>query len=310
MSLNIINGKTIFSWNVPAYLNGNPYEFAKGLFEAGFEGVCLKGGDGINVFKQKHLGPWPLWGENIKDELVTALRKYRISVYIWHYIYGVDPIGELQVANNLCSRFKPDGYIWNPEGAFDSKPNAEDSARFISKKLNESHPNISQGLCWWALPKNPANFAIEWHPIRVAKAFLETVDVLMPMVYWMGRTSSDAISYLTKSLSIWETIGNFRLMPIGRAYIGDSGSIDPLAITAFANNVDLLKVEINIVGISWWSLDHVHSNYFAWDALKRSPKFVKIIFDPNRLPNDEKLNRLVSAHKDLFPDLFIKDEEG
>lgn len=300
----MIDGKTICIWNVPDIAKGDPYNIAKMLFDAGFEGVCLKGGDGNTIFKQRLFGPWPTWGENIKPELVTALRSYGLRVYIWSFLYGVDRVGELRVAFDLCQKFNPDGYIWDSESRFDEKINAVDNARFLSKSLRAEFPNISQGLFWWALPKNPEKLTNEWHPVRVGKAWLETVDVLMPMMYWGGKTVNDALVYLQRSMRVWESIGDFPMIPVGRAYTGDAGYIDPQAIIAFAAKVKSLREDgANIRGISWWLMDQAHKSFLPWEALRYTPKFSQDPPELTKLTNEQILERLVEEHRYLFPEL-------
>lgn len=294
----MIEGKSIFSWNVPAILNGDSKKFTEALLDGGFEGVCLKAGDGNQVFKMHKNGPWGSWGENIKFHLIEELRKANIKIYLWHFLYGADPRGELSTAIKQCAYFKPDGYIWDAEGNFDSRKTAESSARLISNGLKMIYPDIPQALCWWALPLNPNNYKSEWHPVKVANAFMETVDVVMPMMYWGGNTSNDAISYLHKSLNIWSTLTELPIIPIGRAYTGDGGVMNPVAIKAFANRVLELADEYDLTGISWWSFDKAFQSREIWEALKFTDKFGP------QISIKEALDRLINAHQDLFPDLF------
>ncbi|HEY3416097.1 MAG TPA: hypothetical protein VGM23_04345, partial [Armatimonadota bacterium] len=227
----------ILSWNIPAVAGGDPAKFAAALVDAGFEGVGLKGGDGDLVFSQSSEGAWPKWGENIKAELVAALRKAGLKVYIWHFLYGGDPAGELAIADRNCTMYHPDGYIWDVESAFDGKPAADVNARLISKGLRKAHPDIAQGLCWWALPKDPQHPTNEWHPVHVAKAFAETVDCILPMMYWGGSKPVEALAYLQASLDIWSGICGLPILPVGRAYTGDGGTIEADAIAAFGQRV-------------------------------------------------------------------------
>ncbi len=299
----MIEGKVIFSWNVPEVAGGDPEKFADYLVDGNFEGVFLKCADGPLVHKPASWSPWPNWGNNIRPALVKALKEAGIKVYLWHYLYGNDPKGELSIAKKQIDSFEPSGYIWNAEGSFDSKSNAEKNAVLLSKGIRDVYPELSQALCWWALPKNPANPSIEWHPIRVAKAFLPYINLATPMMYWQGSGSEAAVSYLMKSLNIWRTYvsKDLPILPIGRAYTGDGGFADPDGITAFGNKVIALADSYNLIGNSWWSLDASHDNAKNWFALTALPKFGK---GSGSLTDKEILSRLVNAHKELFPELF------
>jgi hypothetical protein len=295
----MIGKKSIFSWNVPAVMKGDPVKFIQALVDAGFEAVCLKAADGDQVFKMAPGGPWPKWGENIKSELIAGLRAAGLKIYLWHFLYGGNPKGEMNTSILQCNKFKPDGYIWDAEAVFDARPNAVENARTVSRGLLNAHPEIPQALCWWALPKNPKNYNNEWHPVKVAKAFLETVDTVMPMMYWGGSSAMDAVSYLHSSLKIWKTITDRPLVPVGRAYSGDGGLMEPFAITAFAETVMELSEKMNLTGISWWSLDKAIQNSACWAALRSTEKFGVL------LRYEEIIDRLMNAHPELFPEMVF-----
>jgi hypothetical protein len=290
-------GKSIMSWNVPAISDGDPEKFVELLTLAGFEGVMLKSADGNSVQTVSRYSPWPTWGENIRQELIVALRAAGIHVYFWHFLYGYDPEGELAVAQEQIDRFQPDAYIWDVESSFDRKPNAEDNARMISSCLSISHPYLTQGLCWWALHRSSTG--VEWHPTRVAKAFFETVKVGLPMMYWQGVGFTAAVNYFYRSIVQWREITNLPIIPIGRSYNGDGGYADAAGITAFANEVYIKAAEFNLIGNSWYSLDKAVQNLSWMNALQDSPKWGNAI----TLTLEEKVERLVHAHPNLFPEL-------
>jgi hypothetical protein len=163
-------------------------------------------------------------------------------------------------------------------------------------------PQLDQGLCWWALPKSPTG--TEWHPIKVAEAFQETVDIGMPMMYWQGSISSAAITYLYRSLNIWKDFWTKPLKPIGRSYNGDGGQANAESIIAFADEIMSLRAGgTGILGLSWYSLDKAYKNSDWMAALASTEKFD--ILDPINLSPEEMLERLVRAHPDLFPELDL-----
>lgn len=294
----MINGKTIMSWNVPAFEDGDPEKFADGLVSAGFEGVCLKAANGPYVHTMQSYSPWPDWGENVTEILVEVLRDRNLLVYLWQFLYGYYPTGELNVAKAQCERFKPDGWIWNAEGSFDGKPTAVANALLLGNGLRDSNPDVDQGLCWWALPKSPRT-GTEWHPIKVANAFLLNCDVGMPMMYWQGIGASAATEYLASSTRVWRSFTDVAMNPIGRAYNGDGGYADGPGIEAFGNTIWNTQELNTYVGNSWYVLDKAFKYPDWWLALSVLPKwwegFISI---------DQKIDRLVLAHRELFPELF------
>jgi len=235
--------------------------------------------------------------------MVTALKDAGLKVYLWHFVYGTNPSGERDIAKSQIAKFEPDGYIWNAETDFDIKPRAETNARTLSEGVRDAFPDLPQALCWWALPVNPLNQNMEWHPVRVAKAFLETVDMGMPMMYWQGSTPEAAYSYLLKSLGIWRmyVTKDHPIMPIGRAFTGTGGIMTADAILEFANRVYTIGDTNNLPGVSWWALDTAHVNKAVWDTLSMTPKYGKEV---GKLSTEEILDRLMNEHKELFPELF------
>jgi hypothetical protein len=296
----MINGKSIFSWNIPAVGGGDPEAFVKFLLENNFEGVCLKAANGPRVQTISRWSPWPRWGENIRMDMIEAIKGAGLKLYLWHFLFGQDPAGELNVALSQTSRFEPDGYIWDAESRFDEKVNAVGTARYLTRGFKKFFPQIEQALCWWALPLSPKG--AEWHPIKVANAFQETVDLAMPMMYWQGKGAVAAKSYLHRSLDIYSKFWNKPIVPIGRAYNGDGGYADAPGITAFANEVmSLSNGEADIPGISWWVTDKAVKKPTWLAALQRTETFDAV--DPIKLSPEEMLDRLVKAHPELFPEL-------
>lgn len=313
----MIEGKSVFSHNIPAIAGGEPAAFVRALQDGGFERVGLKICDGDLAFVPNPVA-FPKWGQNVKPELVKLLRDSRIKVDFWHFVYGGDPTGELQKADWACTTFQPDLYIWDSESAFENKTGivdakgttaAEANARRLSKGLKAAHPNIPQALCTWALPKNPLNLTQEWHPVKVIRAWLETVNLVMPMMYWDGSTAAQAVAYLQTSLDIWAGICDYPIIPVGRAYTGDGGTIDPIAITIFGEKVKSWQETKRLPGISWWVLDEVYGKAPSWQALKATPKYTQPVPTPVTPPpqpaltDHDLLMRLVKAHPDLFQDL-------
>ncbi len=291
----MINGKAIFSHNVPAVEGGDPTAFVKWLKRHNFEGVYLKAANGYAVQHVSRWSPWPLWGENIRNNLIEALKAAGLKVYLWHFVYGANPSAELSVAKSQVGRFQPDGYIWDVEGAFDNRTNAVANARLLSSGMKSAFPDMEQALCWWALPLSPSGG--QWHPIKVANAFQEHVDVGMPMMYWQGRGATAAKSYFNRSWKIWETFWKKPIIPIGRAYNGDGGEADPEGILAF----DEAAREYSIPGISWWVADTVVKQPLWGTALTLTETFG--VKPPVVIPLEEKVERLVAAHPELFPEL-------
>lgn len=289
-------GKTALCWNVPDIYDGSPEKVTQFVLDGNFDGVAFKAANGIYAH---YPSAWPEWGQSVKIELVQALKLAGIKVYLWHFVYGYDSDKEAAIAITQCAKFNPDGYIWDVEGSFDKKPNAVSNAKILTTKLKTAFPDIPQALCWWALPKSPVTGAM-WHPIPVAKEFMKVCDIAMPMEYWQGKGAVAAVSYLHKSIKIWrEDVTDKPIAPIGRAYHGDGGYADVNGIMAFGKEVIEQRDTMGFTGCSWYSLDKLEQHPEWFSAVVPQPKWEGEIV----LTDKEKLDRLVEAHKTLFPEL-------
>jgi len=287
--------KAIFSWNVPGVDGGEPNKFADRLKAAGFEAVYLKMANGTAVFKPSTF-TYPLWGENVKQELVDALRARGIKVIGWQFNYGDNIAGEAAVAIAQTKRFNLDGWIFDVESKFEANANAVANAYALTSAYRAACPDTPLAFCSWAQWKSPDG--VTWHNGNMASAFMERCDVGMPMMYWGGTAASGALWLLNESVRLWQNITNKPIIPTGRAYSGDGGYVDGAAITAFA---DAAKAK-GLKGISWWSLDAAAKNATAWAALTATPGLAPVVVTPEPPPPavDPHLAQLEAAYNELL----------
>ena len=259
--------KATFSWNVPGVDGGDPNKFADRLKAAGIEAVYLKMANGNVVFKPSTIA-YPLWGENVKPALVDALRARGIKVIGWQFNYGYDIAGEVAVAIAQSKRFNVDGWIFDVEGKFESNTNAVANAYTLTSEYRAACPDIPLAFCSWAQWRSPnQELNTLWHNERMAQAFMEKCDVGMPMMYWEGSNPTTAVWLLKESLRLWHNITNKPIIPTGRAYTGDGGTINALACKAFAAEARTLKLP----GLSWWVLDSAIKDTATWGAIGAIP---------------------------------------
>lgn len=261
--------KGIFSWNVPGVDGGDPNKFADRLKAAGFEAVYLKMANGAAIFKPNIIA-YPTWGENVRQALVDALRARGIKVIGWQFNYGDNIAGEASVAIAQTQRFNVDGWIFDVESRFESNTAAVANAYALTNAYREKCPNTPLAFCSWAQWRSPTSNTL-WHNENVASAFMEKCDVGMPMMYWEGSTPAMATWLLNESARLWQNITNKPLIPTGRAYTGDGGTIGAAAISAFAEAAKAKGMK----GISWWVLDSAIKDSAAWGALAATPKLAQ-----------------------------------
>ncbi len=265
--------KGIFSWQVPAVAKGEPEAFAAVLAEARFETVYLKVAEGPYVYKVR-----PSWLsasiENVSQELVNALRARNIAVIGWGFLYGVNAVGEAQIAASQVNRFGLDGYIFDIEKSFEDQPGRVNNARDIMAIFRARCAEFTPAaFCSWQLFKSWTGGA--WHATDYAAAFMEKCDYGMPMVYWWGGNTPERASiHLNESIKQWRgLITDKPLITAGRAYVGDSGDATPESVMSFDAEVRAKGLK----GISWWVLDQAINPKFhngtIWEALSRTRPF-------------------------------------
>jgi hypothetical protein len=132
-------------------------------------------------------------------------------------------------------------------------------------------------FCSWAQWRSP-NQALNtlWHNEKMAIAFMEKCDVGMPMMYWEGSAAANAVWLLNESARLWHNITSKPIVPVGRAYTGDGGTISAAAITAFA---DAARAK-GMKGLSWWALDSAVKDSAAWGALAAIPGLAPVVASP------------------------------
>jgi len=272
--------KAIFSWNVPAVDGGNPAKFADRLKAAGFEAVYLKAADGGFAFTPNRI-TYLGWGENIRADMVSALKGRGIKVIGWQFNYGDNILKEADIAASQTLRFNLDGWIFDIESKFEANTNAVSNAYALCNEYRKRCPSIPLGFCSWAQWRSSTG--VLWHNEDMAKAFMEKCDVGMPMMYWGGSSPSTALWLLNESLRLWRNITNKPIIPVGRAYTGDGGYLNAGTMTAFANEVR----NKGLRGLSWWLLDQVVKDVSAWGALTAIPKFAPVP-EPQPEPQPEQ----------------------
>lgn len=269
--------KAIFSWNVPGVDGGDPNKFADRLKAAGFEAVYLKMANGNAVFKPSLLA-YPTWGENVRQALVDALRARGIKVIGWQFDYGYDIAGEARVAIAQSKRFNVDGWVFDVESKFEAQPNVIANSYALTTAYRAALPDMPLAFCSWAQWKSPTG--VTWHNENMAKTFLERCDVGMPMMYWEGSAAANAVWLLNESTRLWQNITNKPLIPAGRAYTGDGGTINAMAIKAFSDATRAMGMK----GLSWWVLDSAINYGASWGALAAVPGFVAPTTEPAPIP--------------------------
>lgn len=275
------HGKSIFIWNVPAILGGDPVKIALWLLEHGFTSVMVKAADGPYVFYPSW-SAFPNWltsmlklgRPNVDRDFVQALHAYGIDVIGWGFNYGRKGDGEGRIAAQQCDALGLDGWIFDVEGEFENRKTAIGDAGKVVGTFNKTIiSKVPTCYCGWAEYWSPTGS--RWHNAELAQFFMSFCDVGMIMLYWgtKGANGKPVVtppakveSMLINSLKQWNKITSKPVIPAGRAYTGDGGIASPESILAFG----ALARQV-LQGVSYWVLDHAIKMLAISDALDQTP---------------------------------------
>jgi len=275
-------GKGVYLWKVYTIDGGDARVLARRLHSMQVQRLDVKVADGAKVHA---IAAWekPGWGENVKAEWVATLRdecarlNWPMEVWGFGFDYGYDAVGEGAILGSQVNRLGLDGAIADPEGVFEGQVNAVGKAR----DMGSAYHAVCQkpiAIATWALWRNPVTLA-PYHNVEWGKALMEWADYGAPMVYWQGQGAKAAVSYLDNCIAQWRSLITKKpLLPAGRAYVGDGGTVDVPGITAFGQRVRELAAATGIVaspiaGESWWNLGSVIKYPDCLAALSALPPY-------------------------------------
>jgi hypothetical protein len=241
--MKIPRGKTFFIWKVKEVHAGNddPAGLAKIAKGMGLSAVLVKIANGTDRY---NLRPTILgYVDDIVKPLADAFHAQGLEVWGWHYIYGVNPLGEADLGAKRALEMGVDGYIIDAEAEFEQPGMGLKAAQFMDR-LRANICSLPVGLSTWRFPSIHQTFC--W------KEFLPKIDFHLPQVYWVGATNP--AEQLTKSLNEYRDlektlgIGPLPYVPTGAAYHENGWQPAPEEIKAFHNQV----IALGLPGESWW----------------------------------------------------------
>jgi hypothetical protein len=236
-------GKGFMIWKIPSCEGGSPSQIASEAKSAGLTHVLIKIADGItayNVNKDTKV--------DLVPPVVQALKAQGIKVWGWHYLYGVNPVGEAHIAVRRVTELGLQGYIIDAEKEFKSATGAA-TARTFMTELRKGLPNKPVALSSYRFPS--------YHPQFPWSAFLEKCDYNMPQVYWEEAHNPGA--QLDRCVREFNNMPYVRpIMPTGPMYRTANWSPTPSDIQEFLEKAK--------------SLDLMSANFFTWDYKNTSLK--------------------------------------
>jgi hypothetical protein len=231
-----LQGKGFMIWKIPSCEKGNPSQIASEAKAAGLTHVLIKIADGItayNVNKDTKV--------DLVPPVVQALKAQGITVWGWHYLYGVNPAGEAQIAVRRVTELGLSGYIIDAEHEFKTASGPV-AARTFMTELRKGLPNKPVALCSYRFPT--------FHPQFPWDAFLEKCDYNMPQVYW--EQAHNPAAHLDRCVRELNNLKYVRpIMPTGPMYRTSAWSPTTSDTQEFLEKAKALNLS--------------SANFFTWD---------------------------------------------
>jgi hypothetical protein len=236
----LLQGRGFFIWKISSCEGGDPEKIAATAKAAGLSWVAIKIADGIN--KSNYDTARAL---DLIPPVVTALRAAGIQVWGWQYVRGDLPAAEARAVIAPIRCLALDGFIVDAEAEY-KLPGRDTSARTYMSAMRSAFPRLPMALCSYRFPSYHREFP--WN------AFLSSVDLNMPQVYW--EQSHDPTAQLTRCVSEFKSQKYVvDVLPIGPTYKVNGWSPTIADLRGF----EAAAVNLGLKG----------TGYFSWDECRR-----------------------------------------
>lgn len=248
-------GKGMMIWQLPRCEDGSPEKIAQAAKQAGLTHVIIKIANGMlayNVDRNTN--------QDLVPAVAQALKAKGIQVWGWHYVYGINPIGEARIAIQRVKQLHLDGYVIDAEIEYKQKGMASQAEQFM-KAIRGPLTNIPIALSSYRYPK--------YHPELPWKQFLQYCDYNMPQVYW--EQAHTPASQLERSFEQFKVLApNRKFVPTGAFYKTNGWLPSAQDIQEFLKKATDLGCKA--------------TNFYTWDHKKYLPEQWDILakYDWNR----------------------------
>lgn len=244
----MLSGRGFFIWQIPRCEAGDAQSIAGLARRAGFTHVLIKVADGsfpTNIDRLRNL--------DLAISLATLLKTAGVSVWLWQYVYGADPLSEARMAMSRIRQLEPDGFVIDAEAEF-KQPGKEVAARTYLNELRAAYPQLPLALSSYRFPS--------LHPEFPWRVFLDQVNLVMPQVYW--EQAHNPVIQLKRCIQEYQAMPIVReIVPTGPAY-HTSWPSNAVSYHWEPNLADIQAFEAGCVelALAGW-------NYFCWDECSR-----------------------------------------
>jgi len=252
-----ISGKSVWIWRLAQCLNGDIDAIIKKCKDYDLSSVLIKNGDGANLWTQ------------LTREIVKKFQDNDIKVYAWAYNYGLDPVGEANVAiHNLD--LGVNGFIFDAEVEFRDVPDPTHSAETMLQAVRARYPDAFLAYTPLAI--------IDYHTKFPYVIFGKYCDAAMPQVYyglWTSKAQSpvEGMRWMRDNWNRWHE--NWKangaadsvkpIIPIAQAY--DEYKIQPPYILKPSDIYAFTEEAREYKAVSFYSFQHILRDD-CWEAIR------------------------------------------
>jgi hypothetical protein len=274
-----LQGKGYFIWRIANTENGDVNAIANLAKAGNYSHILIKIADGTGSFNID-----PERGIDLVPPLVQALRAKGIQPWGWHYLYGIDPLGEANRAIQRLNQLQLDGYVIDVEGEF-KQPGKDDAARKFMDRLRSALPRMPVALCSYRFPS--------FHPQIPWRIFLDGCDYNMPQVYW--QNSHNPGEQLVRCVNEFQAMTPYRpIIPAGSAYEAGTWAPTTSDIQEFLRTAQ----NLNLSAANFWEWSNTRRNLpDIWETIRDYPW-------STQPPPEDITQQFVAALNQHDPDLM------
>jgi hypothetical protein len=264
----MIQGKGMSIWRIEACENGNAQAIVQRANAVGLRHVHIKVADGINASNSQPSGAL--------QNICAALKGEGLEVWGWHFTYGIQngqniAVKEAERALQMIEQLQLDGYsldmenTGNPKFSWNGGP---DVARALMRRLRQgTGPDYPIAAKSHALMFRFGTDSPSIQPTVPFDAFIESMNVLIPQVYWVFDTPDRRLRESHRQYA--KRYPGKVFAPYGAAYgeqqpNGKFWEATPAEITRFME----IAQELGFPGVAFYSWDYCsRKNPKLWEPI-------------------------------------------
>ncbi|KAA3645345.1 MAG: hypothetical protein DWQ07_12825 [Chloroflexi bacterium] len=281
-SLSRASGNPLFRWTSQAVaeMHQDLEHIAMAAVGLGLDFVALKVANDVGRYNLRRSNFPRRWIDDIVPQFVELLQSAGIEVWGWQYVYGVNPLGEADRANERIETLGLDGWIVNAEVEYKDKPGQ--AVQYMGRLREGVGSSLGIGISTYRYPS--------YHPSFPFEEFIRFCDFWQPQVYW--QAAHNPVEQLQRSVRELLEIADKPIIPAGSAYTEHGWTATNAEIDAFQEEVQ----NMGLHGYLYWEWAAAHRiGAIATIAAQPGAK----VIDPDPPPDPEEPGDVFDVDKVL-----------